>query len=223
MNHAVNTARTAGGHRRLVVPLASVSVALLAWLAAAALAPSPAGGQATDTQVRMVDFAFEPVEITVPLGSTVTWVYDDGQCDALPICEGHDTRAEVNGPDGEPLWDSEVFKGEGKTFTTTMTQVGTIPYICTVHQSALADMDGVVNVVAADESPTTTTSATPTPTTPTPTTPTTPPAAASVSGAAGPELPNTGPGPVPPAVGFGLVLAASATAWIAGARRARGR
>ena len=118
------------------------------------LAPSNAHGQSTtNVEVRMTDFAFVPPEIEVPLGGTVTWIYDDAQCDLLPVCPGHDTVAEVDGPDGEPLWQSETMKGDGASFTATMTQLGEIPYICTLHQSALADMDAVVNVVAAAGAP----------------------------------------------------------------------
>ena len=113
------------------------------------LAPANAHGQETNVEVRMSDFAFDPPEIEVPLGGTVTWIYDDTQCDVIVVCPGHDTVAEVDGPDGEPLWQSETMKGEGASFTATMTQLGEIPYICTLHQSALADMDGVVHVVAA--------------------------------------------------------------------------
>jgi len=117
------------------------------------LPPAAHGQTAPDTQVKMVDFSFEPMEITVPLGSTVTWVYEDSQCDTIQICPGHDTMAEVEGPDGEPLWKSEVLSEQGETFTATMTQLGEIPYICTIHQSALADMDGVIKVVPAEEAP----------------------------------------------------------------------
>lgn len=208
--------RKAASDGALVALLAAFVVAVLS-----VFGPSAAEGQTTDTQVRMVDFAFEPLEITVALGSTVTWVYDDSQCDMLPICEGHDTRAEVNGPDGKPLWDSPVFKGKGKTFTATMTQLGKIPYICTIHQSVLADMDGVINVVATAESPPTTAPPAPAPApSPAPASAAAPApssaAAASVSPAvAGAELPNTGPGPIPAAVGFALFVAATVIGWAA--------
>ena len=124
--------------------------ALMLVVGALVLAPSSVQAQATNVEVRMTDFSFDPMEIELPLGATVTWIYDDTQCDVIVVCPGHDTMAEVNGPGGEPLWKSETIKGEGATFTATMTQVGEIPYICTIHQSALADMDGVVTVVAAE-------------------------------------------------------------------------
>ena len=129
-----------------------VALVVLALASVLLVGGEPVHAQTTVTTVRMVDFSFDPVEITVPVGSTVTWVYEDMQCDVLVVCPGHDTRAEVNGSDGEPLWTSDTIKGQGMTFTATMTQVGEIPYICTIHQSdgpPLPDMDAKIIVVGA--------------------------------------------------------------------------
>ena len=62
------------------------------------------------------NLAYEPVEITVQSGETVTWVWDDGG-----------TAHDVVG---------EGFRSElitGGTFSHTFEDQGTYPYICSIH------------------------------------------------------------------------------------------
>ena len=104
----------------------SVSVRLLAavWLGLASLAVGPGrlavGAQAgTGTkEVRIDNFTFGPAELTVPAGTTVTWVNRD------------DIPHTVVSTD-------KVFKSKvldtSDTFSFTFSAAGTFPYFCSLH------------------------------------------------------------------------------------------
>lgn len=94
------------------------------------------GGEATEqpsaegggTEVSMKDIKFNPQEVTVNVGDTVTWVNDEGV--------GHD----VTGDDfssGDP-----GAMQNGDTFEHTFDTAGTFDYVCTVHPK----MTGTVTV-----------------------------------------------------------------------------
>jgi plastocyanin len=88
-------------------------------------APAAEGG---GTEVSMKDIKFDPEEVTVKAGDTVTWVNDDGV--------GHD----VTGDDfssGDP-----GAMQNGDTFEHTFDTAGTFDYVCTVHPK----MTGTVKV-----------------------------------------------------------------------------
>ncbi len=94
----------------------------------------PSAGPAKDgVEVSMEGIAFNPPEVTVKKGGTVTWTNDESV--------GHDvTKTEGPGPDfssGDP-----GAMGEGDTFEHTFKTVGEIDYVCTVHPS----MTGTVTV-----------------------------------------------------------------------------
>jgi len=84
-------------------------------------AGAPAGG---DSAVSIVDFAFEPGDLTVSVGDTITWTNDES---GIP----HTTTAD----DG--LWDSATMSPDD-TFTFTFTEPGTYTYLCTIHPSMTA-------------------------------------------------------------------------------------
>ncbi len=92
------------------------------------------GGAATEASaVSMKDIAFDPAEVTVPKGGSVTWTNDDSV--------GHDvTKTGGPGPafkSGDP----GALSG-GDTFTQKFDTAGTIKYVCTVHPG----MEGTVVV-----------------------------------------------------------------------------
>lgn len=115
----------------------------LAWLLAAVLlsAACADGGTATTTTgapadggpdahlVVMESFAFSPAELTVPVGTTVTWENRHAA--------NHDVVAE-DGSFASPLF------GTGETWAFTFTEPGTYQYICSIHPS----MRGKVIVTA---------------------------------------------------------------------------
>lgn len=84
-------------------------------------AGAPAGG---DDAVSIVDFAFEPGDLTVSVGDTITWTNNES---GIP----HTTTAD-NG-----LWDSATMRPDD-TFTFTFTEPGTYTYLCTIHPSMTA-------------------------------------------------------------------------------------
>jgi plastocyanin len=88
-------------------------------------APEAEGG---GTEVSMKDIKFEPGEVTINAGDTVTWVNDDSV--------GHDVTGD-NFKSGEP----GAMKS-GDTFEHTFDSAGTFDYVCTVHPG----MEGSVTV-----------------------------------------------------------------------------
>jgi plastocyanin len=88
----------------------------------AATTEEPAGGGGGDgggAEVSMEGIAFEPAELTVAVGDTVTWTNND----SVP----HDVTAD-SFSSGEPGGMSG-----GVTFEHTFGEAGTFDYVCTVH------------------------------------------------------------------------------------------
>jgi plastocyanin len=88
-------------------------------------APEASGGS---TEVSMKDIKFDPAEVSVNVGDTVTWVNDDSV--------GHDVTAD-GFKSGEP-----GAMQNGDTFEHTFDKAGTFDYVCSVHPG----MDGSVTV-----------------------------------------------------------------------------
>jgi plastocyanin len=81
---------------------------------------SGSGSAATGTNmVEVKNFAFSPASLTVPVGTTVTWKFDDSADHTV----SSDDKSFV----------SQALSG-GKTYTHTFTKAGTYPYICSIHQ-----------------------------------------------------------------------------------------
>jgi len=96
--------------------------------------PSAEAGPAKDAvEVSMEGIAFDPPEVTVKKGGTVTWTNDEDV--------GHDvTKEDGPGPDfssGDP-----GAMSEGDTFEQTFDMAGETAYVCTVHPN----MTGTVTV-----------------------------------------------------------------------------
>ncbi|MFQ5922160.1 MAG: plastocyanin/azurin family copper-binding protein [Anaerolineales bacterium] len=82
--------------------------------------------------VSVVDITYRLQVITVPVGTTVTWVYDAG----LPHTVTSDTG----------LFNSATM-GEGDRFSFAFTEEGIFPYFCRFHGSPGGNgMSGVVEV-----------------------------------------------------------------------------
>jgi len=83
-------------------------------------------------EVKVIDINFQAKVVTVPVGTTVTWVYDG----ALPHTVTSDTNVFNSGT-----------MGEGDVFTFTFTEEGSFPYFCMFHGGkGGSGMSGVVNV-----------------------------------------------------------------------------
>ncbi len=87
---------------------------------------STAGARAED--VTIVDFSFDPTNLTVAVGDTVTWTNED---DAV-----HTVTSDGDGPLDSGDLDAAA------SYEATFGQPGTFAYICTIHPS----MDGTVKV-----------------------------------------------------------------------------
>jgi plastocyanin len=109
---------------------------------AALLISAPAASAQDEMTVSIQDFFFEPDQITVAPGTTVTWV-NDGE-------EPHTSTAD----DG--MWDSGTLQ-PGESFSFTFDEPGSYAYFCEIHP----DMTATVNVSESDDamtaSPATTT------------------------------------------------------------------
>lgn len=125
----------------------------------------PAHPTLADQGVVLRDIAFQPADVTITVGETVTWEHRDG---STPH-----TVTSTSGPDS---FDSNTTctapnpvtcMTEGDTFEHTFDQAGTYEYHCKIHEQ----MTGTV-VVEADDDTTTSSSST---TTTTPVTTTTVP------------------------------------------------
>jgi plastocyanin len=93
-------------------------------------APSAAAPATAATAVTIMNFAFSPASISVPVGSTVTWTNQDS------------TAHTVTADDGS--FDSGSL-APGATFSQAFDTPGTFAYHCNIHSS----MHGTVTVVAA--------------------------------------------------------------------------
>ncbi len=80
-----------------------------------------------NVRIDIVDFAFEPAMVEVPLGATVTWV-NVGPTDHTTVAFG---------VDGKKVFDSNIMH-EGDVFSLEPTQAGRYEYICGLHPSMMA-------------------------------------------------------------------------------------
>ena len=91
-------------------------------------AQASAGGE----EVKVVDIDFDMKVITIPVGTTVNWLYDG----ALPHTVTSDTDIFSSGT-----------LGDGDMFTFTFAEAGSFPYFCRFHGGpGGSGMSGVINV-----------------------------------------------------------------------------
>ena len=92
-------------------------------LSIVALALVSKGGQAkaaaTEFQVKIDNFSFGPSDLTVPVGSTVTWINQDDVPHNVRSTDGKDIKS--------PVLDTD------QKFTFTFSQAGTYAYYCSIH------------------------------------------------------------------------------------------
>jgi plastocyanin len=107
--------------RRILPWLATLSLAVLLLFAPIA------GAQGKTATVSIKDYAFDPPNLTVAPGTTVTWV-NNGQT-------SHTVTADNGAYDSGP-------KQPGQSYSHTYTESGTYAYHCEIHPS----MKGTVTV-----------------------------------------------------------------------------
>ena len=76
---------------------------------------------AADGAVQIADFAFDPVDVTVPAGTAITWTNTDGSPHSIQDDSGMDLF-----PESDDLETSD-------TFSFTYAEPGTYAYICGIH------------------------------------------------------------------------------------------
>ena len=71
--------------------------------------------------VTIVDSAFQPAELTVPVGTTITWVHDGRLTHTVTADDASFNSGNL---------------GNGDTFSFTFSEAGSYPYYCRFHGSA---------------------------------------------------------------------------------------
>lgn len=101
--------------------------------ATAAQAP---GGPPTDVEIKLLNSGgnrFDPANVTIPVGTKVTWTWVGGFHDVTPA--------------GDPAFPgSGVPVGPPNSFSHTFNSPGTYVYFCSVHGSPTAGMRGTIVV-----------------------------------------------------------------------------
>ena len=122
-----------------------LQLTMISLVALLAFAPS-AWAQGEEVTVRMEDNFFDPANITIEPGTTVTWVQSGNRA--------HTTTSY------DDLWDSGfIAGGSGETFSFTFDEPGTYDYFCIPHE-ALGMVGSVTVTGGATTSPTSTASPT---------------------------------------------------------------
>jgi plastocyanin len=101
--------RQATSRRRAAMVFAALAIALVS------AGPVPAS---TAKSVTIKDFKFGPPELTVPVGTTITWINHDEEPHTVTAVTGAFTSAGLSHDD---------------TFTQTFTKPGTYQYFCALH------------------------------------------------------------------------------------------
>ena len=89
------------------------------------MTPTAATATAGDTKVVIDTYKFGPDQLTVPVGTTVTWTNDDD--DAHTVVAKDDT------------FRSESL-AKGQSFRYTFTKAGTYAYLCSIHPFMVASV-----------------------------------------------------------------------------------
>ncbi len=108
------------------------------------LLSQPVCGLAATTNVNIVDFAFQPANVTIKVGDMVKWT-NTGQ--SMHTTTSGTTTGGARHPDGQ--WDSGSLL-TGQTFSHTFTKAGAYPYYCSFH---FTSMVGTVTVQTPTSEP----------------------------------------------------------------------
>ena len=87
------------------------------------------GGGGGGAEVSMQNIQFDPSDVTIKAGETVTWTNDEGVAHDVDKTSGPGPQFS-SGPEGGMM--------EGDTFSQTFDQAGTYEYVCRVHAPGMA-------------------------------------------------------------------------------------
>lgn len=93
-------------------------LALAAALTLACAVPAVLAAAPALVSVPIRSFAFMPMEVSIPVGGSVTWKNFDGEPHTVTATDG--------------LFKSGALD-QGDSFTFRFTKAGTYPYICSIH------------------------------------------------------------------------------------------
>jgi plastocyanin len=123
-------------------------VAALVLLAVAAVSPA----MGATIGVNIVDKTYEPKELVVAQGDTVTWTVTKSINEPHTVTSaaagGAAQGATFNSQTDDP--DLTKLKDNGGTFSFTFSEAGTYAYLCTIHPT---EMTGTVVVLAPGQAP----------------------------------------------------------------------
>jgi len=106
--------------------------------APASMAPLPSG----TTGIQIIQKTFQPANVTIQAGETVTWTVTQAIDASHSVTSGSYKDANPGS-----VFDSGIkLHADGDSFSYTFTQPGTYPYFCAVHPDT---MSGVITVEAA--------------------------------------------------------------------------
>ena len=144
--------------RPVRVALAAIATTALALsTAAAVLADSPApgsaapasaaagsGGPASGNAISIIQKTFQPANLTVKAGDTVTWTVTQAISDPHSVTSGSYKDTSTAGK----VFDSGIkLKSNGDSFSFQFTTAGTFSYFCAVHPDT---MSGTITVTDAN-------------------------------------------------------------------------
>ena len=81
--------------------------------------PTTAAAATGGTTIDVKNFSFNPMSLTVKVGTKVTWKFDDAAAHTVKASDGSFSSPALSG---------------GKTYSYTFTKAGTFAYICSIHQ-----------------------------------------------------------------------------------------
>jgi plastocyanin len=104
---------------------------------------------AATVAVDIKDKAFEPAEIVIAAGDTVTWTVTKSINEGHTVTSGVPTDAKPGAIFDSGLDKIDKLKDNGGTYSFTFKEAGTYAYFCQVHPT----MKGTVTVLAAGQTP----------------------------------------------------------------------
>jgi plastocyanin len=87
--------------------------------------------------VSIVDYAFDPPSLEIPMGASVKWTNNGA----------HNHTATHTPPAGDPAFDSDRLL-VGEHYRKTFDTAGTYPYDCELHRGGVHPMNGTIVVKA---------------------------------------------------------------------------
>ena len=105
------------------------------------------GAKGAAHAVKMLDqLKFDPVDMTVKVGDTVTWT-NTGSVPHTTTCDPSKAldKSHIKQPDGGDTWDSGLLNS-GQTYSHTFKVAGDYQYVCLPHEAA--NMIGKITVQA---------------------------------------------------------------------------